>query len=144
MKINISVKQLGKKHPLIASTGVEIEEIQLPPTLRKLIEAIVSQQVENYNEKNIENDEAGNIQKPLQNYLSILTDTGKAGFNSIYNQNKVNLAEAQRTAIQAFEDGLFLVFLNDNDLHRLDEPIMLTPESTITFIRLTFLAGSFW
>lgn len=144
MKINIAVKQLGKKHPLIAPTEVEIEEMEPPHTLRKLVEAIVQQQVEQYNQKNIENDEEGTVQRPLNNYLSILTDTGKAGFNSIYNQNKANLAEAQSAAIQAFEDGLFSVFLNDEELRHLDEEILLAPDSILIFIRLTFLAGSFW
>lgn len=144
MKINIAVKQLGKKHPLIAPTEVDIEEMEPPHTLRKLVETIVQQQVEQYNQKNIENDEEGTVQQPLNNYLSILTDTGKAGFNNIYNQNKANLAEAQSAAIQAFEDGLFSVFLNDEELRHLDEEILLAPDSILIFIRLTFLAGSFW
>ena len=54
---------------------------------------------------------------------------------------EVDTQEAVRTAIQAFEDGLFYVFLGDTQYTELDAPIAVAPDSRVTFIRLVALAG---
>ena len=66
------------------------------------------------------------------------------GFGAIYNQNRVDLAVAQENAIVAFEDGLYAVFYGDDQLETLTQEIDLSKNKSITFIRLTFLAGSYW
>jgi len=144
MEIKVCVKQLGKKHPLLKDRIIEIAEIGPAPSLKTLLEAVVEQQVNEYNQKTCESDETGAENRPEFGYLPILTDTGKAGFGSIYNQNKADFVKARETAIQAFEDGLFAVFLEDEELNDLSQPLSLSPEKRITFIRLTFLAGSYW
>ena len=50
--------------------------------------------------------------------------------------------EAVATALQAFLDGLYLVFIDDVEQRDLDAQVFLTPESKLTFLRLTFLAGA--
>ncbi|NLE38775.1 MAG: hypothetical protein GX621_12190 [Pirellulaceae bacterium] len=45
------------------------------------------------------------------------------------------------TAIQAFEDGLYFVVIDERQAEDLDRQIFLQPDSQITFIRLTLLAG---
>ena len=56
-------------------------------------------------------------------------------------QQVVNLEESVRTAIQAFEDGLYFVFFNEQQLTSLDDAIQLTAESSLKFVRLVALAG---
>jgi hypothetical protein len=51
MNIILKVKQPGRKHALIENKVITIEDIGLQPTAQRLIEAIVQQQVEEYNNK---------------------------------------------------------------------------------------------
>jgi hypothetical protein len=53
----------------------------------------------------------------------------------------VDEEEAVAVACQAFEDGLYLVVLDDEEQTKLDQQVYLQPESRLTFIRLTMLAG---
>ena len=141
MQLTIAAKQPGRKHPLIAEQIIEIQDIGLHPTVRNLISAVVTQQVEAY------------INKPNQKSLLAVLDTntidnqaatGKVGFNVVYNNNKPDLHTAIQTAIQAFEDGLFAVFAGDIQHEKSDDIISLEKNTVVTFIRLTFLAGSYW
>jgi hypothetical protein len=141
MQITISVKQPGRKHALIDRQVLEVEDLTDQPSLRELLMAVVRQQVTAYNNKPLE--------KNLLPFLSSaevdnLAATGKAGFGSIYNEHKADLQKAQETALQAFEDGLFAVFINDEEMKHLSDVFSLNNHTIITFVRLTFLAGSIW
>lgn len=144
MEINVTVKQLGKKHPILSEQKIEIRFNDANILLKDLLELIVQQQVETFNAKSFELEGDDHAQLPLENYLNILTDTGKVGFGSIYNQKKADLQKAQENAVQAFEDGMFAVFYNDEQLEDLTQVIDLSLQHTFAFIRLTFLAGSYW
>jgi hypothetical protein len=141
MNLKISAKQIGRKHPLIDNTIIEIEDIGPHPTLKDLLFAVVAQQVHEYNGKPLE--------KSLLPFLDAAAiegqaNTGKVGFGSIYNANKADVVKAQQSAIQAFQDGMFVVFAGEEQLPELTHIISLTPDTVITFIRLSFLAGSYW
>lgn len=141
MQITISVKQPGRKHAIIERQVLEIDDITNQPSLQELLTAVVRQQVTAYNNKT-----------PDKNLLPFLSPAqvddaaaaGKAGFGSIYNEHKADAEKAQATALQAFEDGLFAVFINDQEITDLTEKLSLDDLTIITFVRLTFLAGSIW
>lgn len=144
MEIKVTVKQLGKKHPVLSEQKIEISYENSNITLEYLLQLIVQQQVEAFNTKSFELEDQDDTKIPQDNYLNILTDTGKAGFGSIYNLKKADVDKAQENVIQAFEDGMFAVFYNDEQLEDLSQTIDLNLSYTFTFIRLTFLAGSYW
>lgn len=144
MEIKVTVKQLGKKHPVLSEQKLEIGYDDSKISLEDVLKLIVQQQVEAFNARSFELEDTDYEKIPSENYLKILTDTGKAGFGSIYNEKKANLQKAQENAVQAFEDGMFAVFYNDEQLENLSQTIDLSLEHTFTFIRLTFLAGSYW
>jgi hypothetical protein len=54
---------------------------------------------------------------------------------------KFEVESAAAVALQAFVDGLYLVAIDDLEFRSLDAIVHLKPESRVTFIRLTFLAG---
>jgi len=54
---------------------------------------------------------------------------------------EVDEEEAVGVALQAFEDGLYLVIIDDREYRELDAEVFLQPESRITFLRLIMLAG---
>ncbi|WP_053082730.1 hypothetical protein [Chryseobacterium angstadtii] len=144
MEIKVTVKQLGRKHPILSEQKIEIEYHHPEITLENLLKLIVQQQVESFNSKSFEQEDVDNTKAPAENYLNILTDTGKAGFGSIYNEKKADVQKAQENAVQAFEDGMFAVFYNEEQLESLSQTIDLSTQHTFAFIRLTFLAGSYW
>ena len=144
MNISISVKQLGKKHPLLQEKNIALAIENPVTTTQKLIESIVDHQVQLFRSASFEFEDEDKIHLPKEHYLPILTDTGKVGFGALYNHNQVDLAKAQENAILAFEDGLYAVFYGDDQLETLTEEIDLSKNKAITFIRLTFLAGSYW
>ena len=69
---------------------------------------------------------------------------GKIAFGIIYGEKNPNIQEAIDVAITAFQDGLFRVFINEEEICELDEAINISEEDTVTFIRLTMLAGRMW
>lgn len=144
MNISISVKQLGKKYPLLQEKSIALAIENPVITTQKLIESIVDHQVQLFRSSSFEFEDEDKIHLPKENYLPILTDTGKVGFGAIYNHNQVDVAKAQENAIVAFEDGLYAVFYGDDQLETLSEEIDLSQNKNLTFIRLTFLAGSYW
>ncbi|WP_312303349.1 hypothetical protein [Chryseobacterium sp.] len=144
MEIRVTVKQLGKKHPVLSEQKIEIAYEDFTISLENLLKLIVQQQVAAFNAKSFEREDEDDIKIPQDHYLNILTDTGKVGFGSIYNLKKADVQKAETNAIQAFEDGLFAVFYNDEQLERLTQTIDLSSQHPFTFIRLAFLAGSYW
>lgn len=144
MNITISVKQLGKKHPILQEKTISLDTSAAVLSVRTFIALVVKQQVELFHAASFEWEDQDTIHLPKENYLPILTDTGKVGFGAVYNHNKVNIAVAQENAIVAFEDGLYALFYGDDQLESLNEEIDLSQNKSITFIRLTFLAGSYW
>ncbi len=141
MQITVKAKQAGRKHALIENKIIEIEDIGKTPLLQDLLKAVVKQQVEEYNRKSVEKNLLPFLSK---DEIEEKSETGKVGFGSIYNENKADVTKAQETVLQAFEDGMFSVFADDFEVKTLSEEIKLTDSSVITFIRLTFLAGSYW
>lgn len=144
MEIKVTVKQLGRKHPVLAEQSIEIAHHENHISLKHLLQLVVQQQVTAFNAKSFELEDEDLSKIPQENYLNILTDTGKVGFGSIYNQKRADLQKAQENAIQAFEDGMFAVFYNDEPIESLTQIIDLNLQYTFTFIRLTFLSGSYW
>ena len=47
-------------------------------------------------------------------------------------------------ALRAHEDGLFLLFIDDEEIKDLNQNLHLTAESTVAFVRLTALTGTYW
>jgi len=139
MNIFIQVKSAGKRRP-----ALEKREYELPDgisTLRELVLAVVDTEVSVYNSKDMDT--------PVTRYLTEVeiedgASGGKIGFKRIYSGKKAAGAKARETAIQAFEDGLFRVFVNENERYALDEAADLSEGDTLTFVRLTFLSGRLW
>jgi hypothetical protein len=146
----VQVKQIGKRKPLIEKQSIEIPDtIQ---NLRQLITQIVRERVEEFNQK----DDQGNWTKYLTNHnhnnndpnenidLDIVAESGKIGFDAKYNSKKQDPDKAVEAALIAFEDGLFRVFCGDNELTSLDNTVTFSNGNTLTFVRLTMLAGRLW
>ena len=68
---------------------------------------------------------------------------GKVVFEA-YNTQKEELAKAKQRMIQDFQDGLFRVFIREEEVCDVDAPLILTEGDEVVFLRLVMLAGRLW
>ncbi|HBU84452.1 MULTISPECIES: hypothetical protein [Paenibacillus] len=139
MNVWITVKSLGKRKPALAKQAAELPETT--DTLRQLIKNMVAQQLKALQDKN---NEAEWLAYLMPEDIQEQGEAGKVGFGAIYNEGVPDIEGAMDTAITAYEDGLFKVFLNDEELQGLDEPLIIQEDDNVVFIRFTMLAGRLW
>ena len=110
-----------------------------PLTLRDLITEIVLEQVKAFGERRAD-----------RRFLHALTSTqiadgverGKVDMGGrTEDEADVDPNAAVATALLAFEDGLYYVFVDNEHRTRLTDEIKLRIESRVTFLRLVALAG---
>jgi len=139
VNIVVKLKSVGKRKPVLDDMPYSLPEGI--STLRQLIEAIVCQEVQDFNQR------AGEqvIQTFLtENEINDLNAVGKVGFGCSYSDRKADLGKAIATALLGFEDGLYKVLVNESDIAELDAQLALQEGDRLTFIRLTFLAGRYF
>jgi hypothetical protein len=140
--ILVDGKVLGQKRPLFTDWRIE-----LPPIwelsgdrmkLRDLISQVVVEEVDAFQKRQAERKLARILSKTQidRDALKGKIDPGERDLS----QN-VSVDQAVGNALQAFEDGLYFVFIDDVQQTRLDSEVYLKAESRITFIRLVALAG---
>ncbi len=135
MLIRAKVKDAGKKRAFIN------KEYNLPDSIKTLsdfIKAIVSLEVKEYNDKEPDN----NIVFALSNKeIEGLAESGKVGFGRRFGLNDADVATSIEVAEQAFKDGLYRVFIDEEEAVELESELNLKDGIEVVFIRLTFLAG---
>lgn len=139
MQLFINLKQIGKRRNVIDRQEVML--VTAPATVAELITAIVCRQVEEYNDR-LEQSELLNCLSDEQ--VRQKATVGKVDFGELYNRVPAQAEEAVRTALQAFEDGIFRLFINEIGVDGLQTPLSLQEGDTLTFIRLTLLTGRLW
>lgn len=139
--LTLEARALGRKQPLVPEWTVP-----LPPeieaggdlSLRELLITVVRGEVNAFRQRQAD-----------RRLLQVLTpeqiETGAArgkidSGGSDLNQ-QVSEDEAVRVALQAFEDGIYLVLVDGVEQRALDAPVAVTAESRVLFLRLALLAG---
>lgn len=139
MDIYVSIKSAGKKKAFLDKKVYTVSDNIL--TLKDLITDIVKIEVSSYNSKD---DGERLVNFLTESQIEEQKTVGKIGFARVYSDKKVDEEEAIINALECFQDGLFKVFKNDDELCSLDEEINLKENDVLTFIRLAFLAGRLW
>ena len=147
MRLLASVKQLGKKKPVIGERELQVPEVS---SLRELITAIVRGEVAAYNARAADSAE-GDAETPVTLLAALSKDeiedkasAGKVGFGLKYNAKRPDEENAVENALLSFEDGLYRVFVNDEETQNLDVPLSLKNGDKLTIVRLVMLAGRLW
>ena len=136
MKVYIQVKKLGKRMQTVGSIPYELKTC--PATLRELIICMVNQGVEGYNERL----RSGEQNKALsETEIHNMGPVGKIAFGIPFGQKEADPAKAVDAALLAFSDGLYRLFINEQEITELDRPLQLCEGDTIAIIRLTMLTG---
>lgn len=139
--LTVSGKTIGRKKPLF-------DDFSVPPpedshdggsTLRDLIKSIVQHEVAAFQQRQTDHQL---IRALTAREIDAGVEAGKidAGGSEVEPQ-QVDEADAVATALQAFEDGMYLVVIDGQEQRALDRPVYLQPDSRLTFVRLTLLAG---
>jgi hypothetical protein len=119
-------------------------EIQPPFLLRDLITYIVRSEVQTFQQRQQER-RLLRVLGPKQ--IADAASSGKismggpSDITSTRTEHEIDEQAASITALQAFEDGLYFIFLNGIQQRFLEDEVLLGPGSTVTFIRLVALIG---
>ena len=142
--LTVEAKAIGRRQPLLSDWSVPLPPDVGPDggqtTLRKLIDRIVRNEVEAFH---LRQEERRLFRALTARDIAEGAAKGKvaAGMHEEATAQKVNPDEAVGVALQAFEDGLYLVIVDEEEQKELDRELFLQPDSRVTFVRLTMLAG---
>jgi hypothetical protein len=139
--VAIEAKVVGQKRPLVTDY-----QLPLPPeltdsgrmTLRDLITCIVVEEVDAFRQRQ-EERRLAQVLSPKD--IERGAQQGKIDSGERDLQQDVDDDAAVATALQAFEDGLYYVFLDDVQQESLDQTVFVGEDSRVMFIRLVALAG---
>ena len=140
--LTVKGKSLGSRKPLFADFSVPVPDLDAesdPVTVRRLIELVVQHEVEMFHQRQTD-----------RQFLRVLTqkeiDAGEAAGKIESGESEIGLQEidlpnAIQVALDAFRDGIYLFVVDETEQKSLDAVVPLTATSSLTFIRLTLLAG---
>jgi hypothetical protein len=141
--VQIEAKVVGQKKPVFSDWHVPI-----PPndssggsgglTLRDLISAIVSDEVQAFKERQ-EGRRLARVLAPEQIEAGAARGKIELGVSEL--KQEVVEEAAIGTALQAFEDGLYFVFIDDVQQMALDQQVFVHDSSHVLFVRLVALVG---
>ena len=140
--LTISARAAGKRKPLVPDWQVpwppEEHDSSEPFTLRQLITCIVRQEVEAFKQR----QEQGKFVRILtEREIGEGLNRGRVIPGGRDLNQDVDPERAVGAALLAFEDGLYLVFLDGEEQRDLDQQIFLQADSHVVFVRLVMLAG---
>ena len=70
--------------------------------------------------------------------------SGKIAFGVNYGEKNADFSIALSHALEAFEDGIVVIFADDRKLENLHDELDLKTVKSLTFIKLSMLAGRMW
>lgn len=139
--LTIEGKVFGQKRPLFSNFA-----IPFPPeweggerlTLRAVISRIVQEEVKAFEGRQ---EQRRMVQTLTQADIERGIMRGKVDPGGRDAAQKVEVEAAIGNALLAFEDGLYFIFIDDEQQTDLDREVYLKSDSKITFLRLVALAG---
>ena len=134
--IKVRMRKLGKKNQG-AVESVEFLLESRPETVKELVEGLVCLGVRQYNERK----DTGQIVPWLTSKtIQEQAVTGKISFG-LRGGNDADADQAVENAVQCFEDGIYRIFADDEELTELGQPLPWHDGLVFTFVRLTMLTG---
>lgn len=140
--ITVTGKVLGRSKPLFTDWQVPI-----PPsignggevlTLRILLTQIVLAEVAAFHTRQ---EQRRLIQVLSRAQIEQKVLLGKVDMGGEELNQELDPQAAVASALQAFEDGIYFVFIDDVQQHKLDSKVIVNPDSQLMFLRLVPLVG---
>ncbi len=134
--LTISGKVLGKTQNLFTTWQMDLPSQS--STLQELLTQIVTAEVQAFH--------ARQIDRQLTKVLGLVdiavgVTAGKISSGGSEIDQVVDVQRAVETALQAFQDGFYLVFIDDEQQEDLQATVALTNSSELLLLRLTPLVG---
>ncbi len=131
---------MGKTRPTFANWELLLpEELAAKGiTLRSLLTHIVHAEVEAFRSRQSQR-RLLNILSPEQIQAGLAQGKIESGGSDL--DQAVEVEEAVETALQAFLDGFYYVFLDEQQVEDLDTEVVLSEQSELLFLRLVPLVG---
>lgn len=142
IEFTVEGKVIGQKRPLFTDWHIKLPHIDESQgdhlKLRDLIHSIVANEVDAFQTRQEQRKLAQVMskQKIEQEAQNGKVDPGGRDF-----QQSVDVEDAVAVALQAFEDSLYYVFVDDVQQTHLDYEVFLKNNSRVAFLRLTALVG---
>jgi hypothetical protein len=139
--IQVEAKVLGQKYSIFSDY-----QIPIPPkpsdagriTLRELISLLVIKEVEAFRQRQ---EERRLLRVLSPEEIDAGAKSGKINLEERETKQEADEGEAIATALQAFEDGLYYVFLDGVQQEELEQTVFVAKDSKILFLRLVALSG---
>lgn len=137
MKVNIKgiTKGKGKIDTVFIPRDEDIS------TVRELLTYMVKYCIKEYNNRK-ENSELLKVLSKQE--IDDKAVSGKVAFGVNYGEKNPKTNEAIENALQCYEDGMVVLFVDGKKTETLEEQINVKADTELTFIRLTMLAGRMW
>lgn len=129
MSVSLKVRDETARGEVIAEAVLRFPAERI--SVRELIETRVEQEIERYH-ASTSSSFNGLIQPTEAEQLLNGPRTDRL---------KLDAEKQKKTAIEAFGSNGFFLFLNDRQLTELDQSILITPNSQVSFLRLIPLVG---
>jgi hypothetical protein len=135
--MRIEAKVAGSRRRLFEPTELDWPDSR-SLTLRELLGLVVAEEVASFRERQAANQ-----------LLRVLTEAelaegvlrGKVASGGSDLDQEVDEAAAVETALEAFADGFYFVFVDDEQITELEAEVTIGPASTLLFVRLVPLSG---
>lgn len=141
-ELTIEARTLGSKKPLLPTWSIPLSAIlkepPISPVLRDLITRVVLEEVCAFQERQVERRL---VRLLTAAQIELGVEWGKVDMGGRDLDQQVDPQTAVDTALQAFQDGLYFVFVDGDQVLSLDDPVRLGPGIRVSFVRLVALAG---
>lgn len=135
----VNVKSVSNRKNKI--TTLKIQYSDNVTNVKSLIAETVSYCVADYNSRRESSDLISVLTPTL---IDDKAESGKISFGVNYGEKNAELSKAASYALEAFEDGIVVIFADDRKLENLNDKLDLNKIKSLTFIKLTMLAGRMW
>lgn len=136
-RIVVRAEVIGRRGP--AFSPIELQPESTFETVRELLAAIVRQQVNEFRQRK---EESRFLQVLSGTKLQAGVESGKIISGEQDSDSRIPAVEdAIMVALQAFEDGLYYMFVNDVQVESLGQTVAASDVQDVLFVRLTPLVG---
>ena len=135
-RMRVEAKITGQRRRV--AEPLDIASPAPPVTLAGLIEAVVRAEVDAFHLRQVDN-QLLRVLTPDEIAAGLTAGRISSGGSEL--DQTVDVEEAIATAIQAFSDGLYFVFVDGEQVESLEDPVAVTDDSSMMFVRLVPLAG---
>lgn len=133
MKVNIITKKASSLKEL-SHEEIELENIQ---TLKDLL---IQMTLHEFYKQHSSHHEQVLTQDDI-NHQAML---GKVTLGTLYNDEKEDITKAIDVMLQDYQDGLFRVYLNQEECVDLNEKLVFLQDNEVVIIKLIMMAGRLW